>query len=274
MRCISPILVRANGRRDFVPCGKCNFCLQTKRADWSFRLSQELKVSSAAHFLTITYSDELVPRSDEGLQQVRKSDLQLFLKRLRKASGDRLRYYACAEYGTKTFRPHYHMILFNASSKLINNVQSIWKAGHIHVGSVTEASINYVTKYVINRVNDDVYAGREPPFSIMSKRPGIGSNYVQTHAGWHKDDMRNYTQVKGEKRRLPRYLKDKIFTKLERKMMNGIDNHKVVTKMTDDYWNEVERLSKLHHDPESYIVERENWHYESIHSKLNELNKF
>ena len=44
---------------------------------------------------------------------LRKRDFQLFMKRLRKKySDDRIRFYACGEYGSETFRPHYHAILF------------------------------------------------------------------------------------------------------------------------------------------------------------------
>ena len=43
-------------------------------------------------------------------------DLQLFLKRLRKRlskySDEKIRYYAVSEYGPKTFRPHWHILLY------------------------------------------------------------------------------------------------------------------------------------------------------------------
>lgn len=161
MKCISPLLIRTDGRRDVVPCGKCNYCLQTKRADWTFRLKQELKISSSAFFLTLTYADDCIPFSSADLPELRKRDCQLFMKRLRKENSRQLRYYTVGEYGTVTFRPHYHSILFNLDLQLVSQLPKIWSLGHVHVGDVKTASIHYVTKYVINRVGE--FENREPP---------------------------------------------------------------------------------------------------------------
>lgn len=161
MKCISPLLIRTDGRRDVVPCGKCNFCLQTKRADWTFRLQQELKISSSAFFLTLTYDNDNIPFSSAGVPELRKRDCQLFMKRLRKENSKSLRYYTVGEYGTVTSRPHYHSILFNLDLQMVSQLPKIWSLGHVHVGDVKTASIHYVTKYVINRVGE--FENREPP---------------------------------------------------------------------------------------------------------------
>lgn len=155
MRCVKPIQLGKN----LVPCGKCNFCLEVKRGDWSFRLQQELKVAKSAHFLTLTYATE-------PLHGLDKTHIQLFHKRLRKEQSkvttDKLRYYVVGEYGTKTNRAHYHSILFNLHSDIVPDLDRIWSHGHILAGSVTPASIHYVTKYVINRHN--AYYNKSPPF--------------------------------------------------------------------------------------------------------------
>lgn len=272
MRCISPLLIRNSTRRDFVPCGKCNFCLQSKRADWSFRLVQEQKRSLTARFLTLTYDDENIRYSDAGFPELRKDDLQLFTKRLRKANGKvsnrQLRYYSVGEYGTVTSRPHYHSIMFNVENSVYRDLDRIWGHGMIHIGDVTEASIHYVTKYVINRVGE--FQGREPPFALMSKRPGIGNHYLQTHGQWHRSDMRNYAQVHGQITRLPRYFKDRIFTSAERSRM-------AVEALSDAdiaYWDEVERLSAFHCDPVMYYDESMYASHDAVKSKVNSLNKF
>lgn len=163
MRCISPLSLRQNGSINVVPCGKCNFCLSSKRDDWSFRLRQELKVSTSASFLTLTYSTDKLPINPSGHLELRKSDCQLFMKRLRKVNSVPLRFYTVGEYGTRTARPHYHSILFNLDPSVRTQLHQIWQLGNVHVGDVTGASIHYVTKYVINR-HQDVYDGREPPF--------------------------------------------------------------------------------------------------------------
>lgn len=268
MRCISPILVRSNGRRDFVPCGKCNHCLQTKRFDWSFRLLQESKKAVTAHFLTMTYDEINVP----GDSSLCKRDVQLFTKRLRKENASfvstPVRYYTVGEYGTKSGRPHYHSIIFNLHASVVSRLSDFWKLGNCYVGDVEIASIHYVTKYVINRHGD--CGGREPPFSLMSRRPGIGSRYLDTHRGWHRSDMRNYTQVNGEIARLPRYYKDKFFSDVERANM-ALDS---IAQADLDYEVAVSRLAKFHDDPYYYYDYRIQRQHDAIVSKVNFSNKF
>lgn len=164
-QCIHPIQLGKNK----VPCGKCNFCLQSKRADWSFRLANELKRAKTAVFLTITYDEANVPyvdAEDGPVQSLCMRDIQLFTKSLRQANAAKvdwpLRYYTVGEYGTQTFRPHYHSIMFNLHFEVLKDVGKFWKKGHIQAGTVTPASIHYVTKYVINRTLME-YDVREPP---------------------------------------------------------------------------------------------------------------
>lgn len=273
MACISPILVRGLKDRDFVPCGKCNECLKLKRDDWSFRLKQELKVAVSAKFLTLTYSDDHVRRNPEsGLPELCKRDVQLFMKRLRKESARcsdiGLRYYTVGEYGTNTLRPHYHSIMFNIHPDITSRVDRIWGLGHVDVGEVTPASIHYTTKYVINRHMD--FSGREPPFSVMSKRPGIGANYVDTHKQWHRDDMRSHVQVGGVIARLPRYYREKFFSQSERQRMA----REAISEADDKYWEEFVRLGVFQEDPAQYMDEVQRDKHDKVKSKLNDFNTF
>lgn len=272
MRCISPLLIRKDGRRDVVPCGKCNFCLETKRADWSFRILYEAERASTGFFLTMTYEDENLPLSHEGYPELRKRDLQLFTKRLRKdnvlAIRNKLRYYSVGEYGTITHRPHYHSIMLNLSETIARRLQNYWPHGFIHAGSVNAASIHYVTKYVINREVD--YPGREPPFAHMSRNPGLGADYAVTHRAWHKDDMRNYTKVHGIQRRIPRYLKEKIFDRFDRNHLNRA----ALGAADVAYWDEVQRLEPYCDDPFMYYDESRRFTHDQVTSKINSLNTF
>jgi len=164
-KCISPITVQHAGERHVVPCGKCNFCLETRRNHWCFRLSQELKKSTSAYFITLTYDEDNVPIAENGSQTLVKRDLQLFWKSLRKSQAVitdlKLRYFIAGEYGSQTKRPHYHAIVFNLQIP-VHKLQEIWKKGFVHCGRVTGASIRYVTKYIINRY--DEVPGTEPSF--------------------------------------------------------------------------------------------------------------
>lgn len=175
MACLTPYLVKDKQTKDEtpVPCGRCPECAARRISAWSFRLMQESKNSISAHFITLTYDTKHVPITKNGFPEVRKTDVQKFFKRLRKAQqklgdGPPIKYYLAAEYGGKTKRPHYHAIIFNSSVELF---QPSWPLGHIHYGEVTGASIGYTLKYISkpSRVpmhkNDD----RQPEFSLMSK---------------------------------------------------------------------------------------------------------
>lgn len=215
MECISPKYLHQ--REITVPCARCGFCLATKRSDWSQRLNVEWRYSSHSAFVTLTYANPHlrfdnvsgVPRP-----QLVKADLQKWFKRVRKA-GYRFRYYAVGEYGSKTYRPHYHVLLFGNVPEQV--LRQTWDKGVIHIGNVTQASVGYCCKYIVNSKVSDMINGRERPFSIMSRKPGIGAQYL-TNAmkAWHKSDRKNYMIVDGQKRHLPRYYKEKIFSKIDR----------------------------------------------------------
>lgn len=175
-----------------VPCGSCADCRARRASGWSFRLIEEEKISNSADFITLTYDTKFVPITRSGFMDLSKRDVQLFFKRLRKlhsndfnangrSNGDpnkgrSIKYYAVGEYGGKTWRPHYHIILFNASVELI---QEAWSRGSVYYGKVSGASVGYTLKYIskAKRVpvhkNDD----RQPEFSLMSKH--LGESYVK-----------------------------------------------------------------------------------------------
>lgn len=229
MACTTPYLVRTEMDSGFtpVPCGKCPECLKRRTSGWSFRLELEGQRAVSAHFITMTYDTSTVPITSKGYMDLRKKDLQLFFKRLRKAhpkDHTSLKYYAVGEYGGKSNRPHYHLILFNAQIELISPA---WDLGTIHYGQVTGASIGYTLKYMCkpSRIpmhkNDD----RQKEFSLMSK--GLGSNYFEDEkkkpkriVQWHKNDLTDrmhLTLLDGKKIAMPRYYKDKIYTEQQRK---------------------------------------------------------
>lgn len=186
MRCIHPIRIRG-GALGLVPCGKCNSCLANRRSDWSFRLYNELKVASSAYFLTYTYDDNHLPINDCGFPTLNLRDVQLFKKRLRKRQAtfvsDRIRYYTVGEYGTIGDRPHYHSIMYNLHPGLVGEIPRLWTGGLCHVGTVTPASIAYVTKYVIEKARD--YDGdRLKPFhSCLGVRDLVLTTYGRICSG-------------------------------------------------------------------------------------------
>lgn len=206
-----------------VPCSKCEKCIARRISSWSFRLIQEDRISTSSDFITLTYATEHLPFSQQGYPTLQKTDVQLFIKRLRKSqcgnSISPIKYYVCGEYGGHTKRPHYHIILFNAKLELI---QPAWSLGNLHYGKVSGASIGYTLKYMCKNKkafktssNDD----RQPEFACMSK--GLGVSYLnETMCNWHIKDLVNrmFCQVYGTevKIAMPRYYKEKLYFDMER----------------------------------------------------------
>lgn len=144
-------------------------------------------------FVTLTYSDEFLPRTSSGLPTLDRGHLQAFLKRLRaKWDLGRLRFYAVGEYGDVTERPHYHLAVFGLPSCIrkrrsgrccaaCDAVSSAWGMGHVSVDTLLPESAAYVAGYVVKKMtrSDDLrLRGRVPEFARMSLRPGIGADFV------------------------------------------------------------------------------------------------
>lgn len=209
-----------------VPCGKCPICYQNRANAWSFRIQAEMKDALDAHFITLTY--DTPPRSYNDLFTLRKGDLQGYFKRLREREGHRspdippIKYYAAGEYGEEFQRPHYHAIILNVRNE--RNLTLAWTnkdkiIGYVDIGTVTPASISYVTGYIGKKIGIPWtdYDDRLPEFSLMSKKMGV--NYLQYATRYHKDNNTLLTRMGPTKMALPRYLRDKIFEKHELKII-------------------------------------------------------
>lgn len=147
-------------------------------------------------FVTLTYSDDNLPTTDDGLPTVRPKDTQDWLKRFRKAiEPDKVRYFLVGEYGDETFRPHYHLALFGypgcfnlttqyrkgklCCCRVCDTIDKTWGLGHVYVGHLTSESAQYVAGYTVKKMtspSDTRLAGRHPEFARMSRRPGLGAN--------------------------------------------------------------------------------------------------
>lgn len=177
--CFKPITLK-NRDNAIVPCGKCPKCRGRSVSAWSFRLMQEYDVCKSAHFITLTYDTKNIPITKKGFMSLSKGphgDLTLFFKRLRKSCGKGIKYYAAGEYGGKTKRPHYHILLFNAQ---LEKIQPAWGLGSIHYGSIERASVGYTLKYITKDKRERKpywYSDQVPEFAVMSK--GLGISYLK-----------------------------------------------------------------------------------------------
>lgn len=113
-----------------------------------------------------------------------------------------------------------------------------------------------------------------PPFALMSRKPGIGVNYVATHTKYHLEGLKAFTMVNGIQGSLPRYYRDKIFKDSDGNWL--IDPETLLGDYSEvkQYHDEIKRLAKLHPSPEEYYIERKRHNHDAIRHKSNSLNKF
>lgn len=239
-------ITHEDGHR-IVPCGNCPQCRQRRINDWIMRLSAEDKNYGGGLFATLTYSPDTLHNEDDyytkqkqedgtykqilhkgairitekGLMTVNKRDIQLFMKRIRKFYNSKhtIKYYAAAEYGETSYRPHYHIIIFGVTRE---DITRSWPHGHCHVGSVTAASISYSTKYISKPKMIPQYGGddRTPEFSLMSKNLGI-CYLTQEVINYHiTNNQSHYLKEGGYPAPLPRYYRDKIFNQAQKDLQN------------------------------------------------------
>lgn len=227
-----------------LPCGQCIGCRIDYSRQWANRCMLELGYHDSAWFCTFTYDDDHVPRSyypdpDTGeaipALTLNKRDFQLLMKRIRKKfESDKIRFFMSGEYGSETFRPHYHAILFGlhlddlVPYKTVKeggeyytyynspSLQECWPNGFVVVGEVTWESCAYTARYVMKKLKGKeakFYAEHniEPEFTLMSRRPGIAREYYDTHPDIYDFDYINISTPKGGRKfRPPRYY-DKLF---------------------------------------------------------------
>lgn len=238
-----------------VDCGKCPICRITKVRQWSFRLMKEESKSFSSYFITLTYENWSVPITENGFMTLdhgyitkkghRSDDIIRFIKKLRKADNKKWKsegnfiynkkkiiYYLAAEYGSKTKRPHYHLILLNLYDK--ESLYHAWKKkapngkkcsmGNIHIDQVNGNTIAYTLKYLDKTTgipkfkNDD----RLKEFSRMSNN--IGEEYLtEAMINYHKSDLsRCYITSDHYKVKMPKYYADKIYNDAELKKMSKL----------------------------------------------------
>lgn len=253
-----------------IPCGRCIGCRLEHSRQWanrlmlesqSYHMSDDLSVNDV-WFVTLTYDNEHLPinffaEPSTGLaiqnSTLVKRDCQLFLKRLRKAvEPDRIRFYLCGEYGGQTERPHYHVILYGLrlpeddlcvykrsprgdvyyNSKLLSRV---WPFGYVVVGRVTWETCAYTSRYVTKKLTgaeSDYYRAFNllPPFSLMSRRPGIARNYYDSHSDSDLGHLSMDAQIvvaPGKFSSIPRYFESII----EREDPSYFEQHKEARKI-------------------------------------------
>lgn len=187
-------------------CQQCIGCRLERSRLWAIRVLHESKMHERSAYITLTYKDEHVPPG----QSLRHRDFQLFMKRLRKGTGQKVRYYMAGEYGEHTQRPHYHAALFGIDfpdQKLLKKnhrgdnlyssaeLEKYWPLGYNTIGAVTFESAAYIARYIMKKITGqqqeqhykvtDTNTGeiiqRIPEYNRMSLKPGIGATWLQKY---------------------------------------------------------------------------------------------
>lgn len=211
----------------------------------------------------------LIELDGEHYGTLSKRDLQLFFKKLRKVNGKgkSIKYYAVGEYGSDTYRPHYHAIIFNVKPETLIQAPQIWDKGFLSVGNCEPASIHYVAKYVLSSHDD--WTPLVSPFALISQ--GIGRRYLTTNGHQHKKALQNFVvNNSGKKQRVPRYIKDKIFNRREKESLS-----KLAIRENDLlYQKTVDTLSAEYISPSRELELRNIHKHEKIKTKNPlQLNK-
>lgn len=224
-----------------IPCGHCIGCRLDYSRKWADRMMLELETAKKAVFVTLTYNNESAhwtqfdDEYNPMFASLDKRDCQLFMKRLRKEfKSVKIRFYLAGEYGDKTLRPHYHAIIYGlglsdfsdlrifGTNEMHQNyyvsdkLEHIWGLGHVLLADVSWQTCAYVGRYVTKKMSGDkeiTYAERNvcKEFSLMSRKPGIGADYLSLHPDCLDFGSINLsTPDGGLKIQIPKYYLDKL----------------------------------------------------------------
>lgn len=212
-----------------IPCGQCIGCRLDYSSQWASRCMLEMKDHEHNCFLTLTYDDDhlhdvwscrLSDRTEQLPNTLDKKDLQGFWKRLRERTGEKCRYYACGEYGDQSGRSHYHAVVFGFDPRCSDyfddiklysstdqgynlyeseKLNKIWRNGRVIIADASWESCAYVARYVMKKMKglgSSVYNELmiEPEFVTMSRRPGIGYNWLMSDIVCYAAFLKQYVK--------------------------------------------------------------------------------
>lgn len=193
IKCEKPrFLVR---QRVLVGCGSCVYCRTVKAHKRAGRLILEGLLHPVSSFLTLTYSDDNLPADGD---QWRKDHRDFIRELARYSEVSSIRYQAVGEYGDRTWRPHYHMLLYGwpavSAGTLYPDqwakevVRRCWALGEVKVSQFDRQS-DYMVKHQIKAMRHEVdprLNGMPPEFSVMTRRPALGAGMIPIIAGWYR----------------------------------------------------------------------------------------
>lgn len=258
------------GVREF-DCGACPECLRKRSNLWALRAVYESRAHSHNCMITLTYDNfirdskgRIVGETDVDPDlKVNQRDVQLFIKRLRKwystFSDKPIRYIACAEYGSRTHRAHYHLILFGVrfpdlhfykKSKRGNQIymspilSRLWSHGICTVDSVSvrSAVARYCTKYCAKSRSDET-------FMLCSHHIGLDGLLRDFNGLNYMIDGREYTipRVVWEHYITSKYSKYRGLINVGNFSPKYVNRDKSLSEFSDDYFFEYSKKQRCYY---------------------------
>lgn len=253
-KCEKPFVAKTG---EIYSCGQCPSCQRAKIREWSIRACHELdSYSGVASFITLSYAPKHLPKGakkpqveGDKLGVLVPRDATLFIKRLRKycdrVLGKKIRYLLCGEYGTKYWRPHFHILVYGVSCEewsqsapirrdpsralaLIKSdehrvktegqkvLQEIWGKGlvDLDVKPMHEYAAQYVVGYIRKKIGSkyggkEIYEDNGRPRPYMTTSKGIGGEWSRRH----EQDWLKTLEIswQGHQFAIPRYYIKRIY---------------------------------------------------------------
>lgn len=228
--CYQPIEIRVEKLRTkvssgtiLVSCRQCLECRQKRAKEWALRCMMEAEKYQAKCFITLTYA-----KNPLTLQMY---DLQCFIKRLRKAiHPNKIRYFACGEYGDARRRPHYHILIYgydfpdkyriedSNSGKpqyMSDQLDKLWSLDGENIGravvqDMTLQSAAYCALYSAKpKKHLPKYLQDRPEFNTMSQ--GLGVDVMMSHMDTYL--LTDEVWYDGKKHIIPQVVLNRYFGK-------------------------------------------------------------
>lgn len=210
---------RNNERYQLIPCRNCIGCRLDYSRQWANRGYLEMKYHKETWFVTLTYDDDHLPLPEEVTTKdgitytdngkwntgiLDKNHFTRFLHDIRQiyereTGKTGIKFMGCGEYGDpkKTFRPHYHFILYGIEfpTKTLYEprfsegnvyyrqkwIEQAWKYGISNVSEANWQTIAYVARYITKKINgegsEDQYAAAGKIKEFFRASRGIGKQY-------------------------------------------------------------------------------------------------
>lgn len=238
VRCIRPLKagLRSDGSLNYTnkgnslelvglefECRKCLPCLLNQAREKAIRCIHEARMHENSIFLTLTYREE-----DLKSPYLNYLDFELFMKSLREERtrnlvtkeaihAARVPFMVTGEYGEKTRRPHWHVLLFNYSPANSRHLRStprgdriytseqitdLWPHGMHEYGAVTIESAGYTARYGAKALGE-----KDPLFKPLhntSKKYVLGKSWIEKYYQ-HAFDNGFVVLPDGTQGKIPRY---------------------------------------------------------------------